>query len=285
MHRREFIVGLSATYLQSVIKCKSTPDLAIDQRGLIVQTDGDGGDTAQREGWTWFGSWIRERELHNPWSVERCITFEQAMSMLEINRSGIFRRNPDKYDEPKDFSRDQSIPIIAAMGLWGDSSTFPRSTVNRVTGFLVALGVFFLAIGHPFIWRRACRANSSGTAAYSAVSYTNSPQACLIITKHRLSEGHKKNRKTKPWTIVGIREGKIAAISAQMLTGKRTSVGGCSWLHRLTRTWPRADKLSISGRRRRNDLSCALGKASLTRAIRRRRIPSAPTEPVKQTHC
>jgi len=118
--------GLAATCLQSVIKCKSTPDLAIDQHGLIVQTDGDGGDTAQREGWAWFGSWIREHKLSNPWSIQRCITFDQTMSLLEIDQSGVFRRNPDKYSEPKDFSRDQSIPIIAAMGLWGDTTRLER---------------------------------------------------------------------------------------------------------------------------------------------------------------
>jgi hypothetical protein len=126
MQRREFLLGLAATYLQHSIKCKSTSELAIDQHGLIVQTDGDGGDTAQREGWAWFGSWIREHELHDPWSVQRCITFELAMSMLEIDQSGTFRRNPDKYNEAKDFSRDQSIPIIAAMGFWGDAARLER---------------------------------------------------------------------------------------------------------------------------------------------------------------
>ena len=126
MHRREFLGGLAATYLQSLTKCKPTADLAIDHHGLIVQTDGDGGDTAQREGWAWFGSRIREHELHNPWSVQRCITFGQAMSLLEIDQSGVFRRNPDKYNQPQDFSRDQTIPIIAAMGIWEDTARLER---------------------------------------------------------------------------------------------------------------------------------------------------------------
>jgi hypothetical protein len=42
------------------------------------------------------------------------------MNLLEKDQSGVFRRSPDKYDDPKDFSRDQTIPIIAAMGVWGD---------------------------------------------------------------------------------------------------------------------------------------------------------------------
>jgi hypothetical protein len=48
------------------------------------------------------------------------------MSLLEINQSGVFRRNPDKYTEPEDFSRDQSIPIIAAMGLRQDTARLER---------------------------------------------------------------------------------------------------------------------------------------------------------------
>lgn len=126
MHRREFLGGLAATLSRSFTQCESTPALAIDQHGLIVQTDGDGGDTAQREGWAWFGSWIREQKLGNKWSVNRCITFQETMSLLEIGQTGTFCRNPDKYNAPQDFSRDQTIPIVAAMGLWQDKARLDR---------------------------------------------------------------------------------------------------------------------------------------------------------------
>src|SRR5450432_3451362 len=33
--------------------------------------------------------------------------------------------------------------------------TFPRSTLNRITGLGVSLEAFFLTIGRPFIWHRA----------------------------------------------------------------------------------------------------------------------------------
>src|SRR5262249_26025477 len=75
---------------------------------------------------------VREHELKNPWPVQRCLTFQEAMGFLEIGQSGTFRRNPDKYNDPKDFSRDQTIPIVAAMGLCGDTPRFERFWVRTV---------------------------------------------------------------------------------------------------------------------------------------------------------
>src|ERR1039457_591777 len=135
MLRRTFLGMLGATMSRNLwidggtsvaVPCPASPELSVDKYGLIVQTNGDGGDTAQREGWAWFGSKIRERELNDPWSVCRTITFQKAMDFLEVDHSGIFRRHPDQYNQPQDFSRDQTIPIVAAMGLWGDQDRLNR---------------------------------------------------------------------------------------------------------------------------------------------------------------
>ncbi len=98
-----------------------------DKSGLIVHrsADGkdDGGDTAQREGWYWLGVWIRKEVLHQPWPVQRQLTVDQAMTLLEPSRNGIFYRNPtlkpwnNPFDRSNGFSRDQMTPVVAAMGM------------------------------------------------------------------------------------------------------------------------------------------------------------------------
>ena len=89
-----------------------------DKYGLIVQRDGDGGDTAQRQGLMWAGIFIREQVLGLKWHLTPPIKFEASLSLLEPGSSGEFVRHPVQWNDPQDFSRDQSIPIIAAMGLW-----------------------------------------------------------------------------------------------------------------------------------------------------------------------
>jgi hypothetical protein len=96
-----------------------------DADGLIVHKGQDGGDTAQREGWYWFGVWVRNNVLHDPWPIPRRLRFEQVIGLLEPAHDGIFYRHPklrpwnNPYDKRFGFSRDQMIPLVAAMGVWG----------------------------------------------------------------------------------------------------------------------------------------------------------------------
>lgn len=78
-----------------------------DSNGLIVQLDGDGGDTAGREGDYWFFVGV------NKYFCSR--NFKDVLFMLQVN-AGEFIRNPVHYNDPKDFSRDQTVPLILAMG-------------------------------------------------------------------------------------------------------------------------------------------------------------------------
>jgi len=89
-----------------------------DQAGLPVQRDCDGGDTAQRVGWMWLGIYLRSR-LGQPWHISPSINFPRMLSLIEPNQDGLFIRHPVKWNDPKDFSRDQSMPLIASMGLLG----------------------------------------------------------------------------------------------------------------------------------------------------------------------
>jgi len=104
----------------------SPNQIYFDKFGLIVQRNCDGGDTAQREGWYWFGRWVRGSNfLNQPWPIERQFSFDRVMSQLEIGQTGTFRRHPEKGD-PNDFSRDQTIPIVAAMGVHNDNARLQR---------------------------------------------------------------------------------------------------------------------------------------------------------------
>jgi hypothetical protein len=78
-----------------------------DSYGLLVQRDGDGGDTAQR-----MGMWgIGNSQVHRD-------VFWNGIKTLEIE-PGVWVRHPYQppYCMPEDFSRDQQTPNVIAMGL------------------------------------------------------------------------------------------------------------------------------------------------------------------------
>lgn len=93
--------------------------------GLIVQQYMDGRDTCQREGMYWLAESIYRRELKKPWPVSRRLSFDGAIGRLEYKSSGRYVRNPvpdnnpNKKNpaDPNNTSRDQVVPIIAALGV------------------------------------------------------------------------------------------------------------------------------------------------------------------------
>ncbi|MCC6133543.1 MAG: hypothetical protein IT186_26725 [Acidobacteria bacterium] len=107
-------------------------DTKYDADGLIIHADG-GGDTAQREGWYWLGVWIRQNTPGlQPWTTPRALNFDQVLKLLEPKSDGVFYRHPKMppYNNPhgKDFgfSRDQMLPLVAAMGVWGKHAEIRR---------------------------------------------------------------------------------------------------------------------------------------------------------------
>lgn len=136
--RRRLLAGLGAAALTTInagaarpVNCgektQPGPDgIFYDRNGLIIQQNCDGGDSAQREGWYWLGIWVRSYyKIGTPWPT-RSLTFQQVMNKLEIGQTGTFRRNPDKWNDPEDFTRDQTLPIVAAMGVNNDSARLQR---------------------------------------------------------------------------------------------------------------------------------------------------------------
>jgi hypothetical protein len=127
---------VNAVTLQEIADLLAGRDIYYDQDGLIVHRspDGkdDGGDTAQREGWYWLGVWIRQNRLHQPWTKPRKLTFPQVIALLEPQKDGVFYRHPklspwnNPHSKEYGFSRDQMIPLVAAMGVWGMKAEIRR---------------------------------------------------------------------------------------------------------------------------------------------------------------
>jgi hypothetical protein len=126
---------------------KTVLPIHYDQDGLIVHKKGpsgplDGGDTAQREGWYWFGVWIRQQmwiqdKIPN-YKVTRTKTFPDVLRLLKPRQDGVFYRHPklppwnNPYDKEYGFSRDQMLPLMAAMGVWSLSDPTLAEPLRRL---------------------------------------------------------------------------------------------------------------------------------------------------------
>ncbi|GEM_PF-6380730 len=93
----------------------------------------DGGDTAQREGWYWLAKKIclDHPDLHCRMPTRK-LTFDAVLAKLEPNHDGVFYRHPtlphwnNPWSHDLGFTRDQLIPLVAAMGAWGKHDAILR---------------------------------------------------------------------------------------------------------------------------------------------------------------
>jgi hypothetical protein len=130
-------------------------EIYYDAGGLIVQQDCDGGDTAQREGMYWLANWVRVNPLGiQPYGATRSVTFTKVMDQLEQGRTGEFRRHPTQpgWSDPKEISRDQLIPLIAAMGVQNDFVRLDRFR-DRLRQGIYFVNKDFLLLYEEFIKR------------------------------------------------------------------------------------------------------------------------------------
>lgn len=86
----------------------------LDAKGLIVQADGDGGDTLQREGFWYEGAFL------NPIypTIPGMLDYNSALSILTTS-NGFTRYWQTPYNDPSDTSRDQLVSNIRAWGYYG----------------------------------------------------------------------------------------------------------------------------------------------------------------------
>lgn len=90
----------------------------LDQHGLIVQQNMDGGDSAQRMGFFYATMQFRALLGCGPWVIpEGMASFPDACKTLSTPKG--FIRNPVQWNDPKDFSRDQARPMMIAAGTFG----------------------------------------------------------------------------------------------------------------------------------------------------------------------
>lgn len=100
-----------------------------DSSGLIVQLNGDGGDTAGRKGDYWFYQGITQ-------GPDTTGEFNRVLNSLQVN-SGVFVRNPNQsqYNIPSDFSGDQSKAMIMAMGINNQGGTIRLFLLKQLLKF------------------------------------------------------------------------------------------------------------------------------------------------------
>lgn len=99
-----------------------------DEFGLIVQRDGDGGDTLQREGMYAFAASFPEAHDHADMPGHSMMVLGIATS--ELYKDGILIRNPIRWNDPNDVSRDQQDAFVIAMGASGNLN-FVRAIMKR----------------------------------------------------------------------------------------------------------------------------------------------------------
>lgn len=106
-----------------------------DSNGLIVQANGDGGDTAGREGDFWFLVGLTKNTGLGATSPS---DFGKVMSLLNPTK-GNFVRNPAQpaYNIPSDFSRDQLMPLVLALGLFQQTGGNSKSTLEEISDMVL----------------------------------------------------------------------------------------------------------------------------------------------------
>lgn len=105
-----------------------------DKFGLITQKDFDGGDSAHRTGLFYLGLYLNYKD-DGQVLVEIKKDFDKDLAKLEY-RKGHFVRHPDEskwYSNPKNFSRDQTTPLIVALGAFGEKENV-RENMDQLIG-------------------------------------------------------------------------------------------------------------------------------------------------------
>ncbi len=109
----------------------------VDAYAIIVQQDGDGGDSLHREGMYAFGKWLRYDESQNTFFISDPPERQDPKKIIDKFevRPGIFVRHPDPqkwYSNPDTTSRDQLVPLIAYCGAYQDYPRLWRLFKNTV---------------------------------------------------------------------------------------------------------------------------------------------------------
>jgi hypothetical protein len=129
--RRKLVDARTATSQQRPVRSQDAIYFDLEH-GLIVHEDGNGGDTAQREGMYWLAKWFYANRLlalngkpparlpeFQPWRAAK-VEVPRILGLLQ-REPGVFVRHPSdpQYNRPEQMSRDNLVPLIAMMGVFG----------------------------------------------------------------------------------------------------------------------------------------------------------------------
>lgn len=94
--------------------------IKLDRFGLIVQKNGDGGDCAANTGTLFTALAFKNKRsmavINNNLNSARTLIL--MMNQLEKTTGQFIRHREAPHNDPKTFSRDQTTPIVCAMGLF-----------------------------------------------------------------------------------------------------------------------------------------------------------------------
>ncbi len=102
----------------------------LDQAGLITQSNGDGGDKLQREGFFYEGERLNAIFPVIPGMA----SYRQALTIL-ADSNGNLRRDQVQYTDAHDVSRDQLVSNIRACGYFGYTDVVKNCLKNVVLNF------------------------------------------------------------------------------------------------------------------------------------------------------
>lgn len=88
----------------------------IDKYGLLVMANGDGGDSPMKTSFFAVGQYFGDTD-----AIDRArlrSAYDKALAEISVSE-GVYFRHPETWNDPKDLSRDQTWPMMAACGLMG----------------------------------------------------------------------------------------------------------------------------------------------------------------------
>lgn len=107
-----------------------------DKWGMITQKDFDGGDASHRTGLFYLGLYLNYQDDTNTVKIIKK-SFLKDLNKIK-KETGVFIRHPDKskwYSSPENFSRDQTTPLIVALGLMGEKEEVKANLKNVLRNY------------------------------------------------------------------------------------------------------------------------------------------------------
>lgn len=107
-----------------------------DKWGLITQKDFDGGDASHRTGLFYLGLYLNYQDDDNVVKIIKK-DFLKDLKKLKVDE-GTFIRHPDPnmwYSNPGNFSRDQTTPLIVALGVFGEKDEIKANFKNLIYNY------------------------------------------------------------------------------------------------------------------------------------------------------